>query len=80
MKCSLLQASSNIETSQLLRSDKLNTYTNTDMKIQRNSIDYIVLESDKINFKKDIYVNDVLLTSSDGNFNEDVIIADTFKL
>ena len=80
LKCSLLQASSNIETSQLLRSDKLNTYTNTDMKIQRNSIDYIVLESDKINFKKDIYVNDVLLTSSDGNFNEDVIIADTFKL
>ena len=82
LKCQLLQASSNIETSQLIRSDTLNTYTNTDMKIQRNSIDYIVLESDKVNFKRDIYVNDVLLTGggNSGAFSEDVVIADTYQL
>ena len=82
LKCQLLQASSNIETSQVIRSDTLNTYTNTDMKIQRNSIDYIVLESDKVNFKRDIYVNDVLLTGggNSGAFSEDVVIADTYQL
>ena len=54
LKCQLLQASSNIETSQQIQSDTLNSYSNTDMTIQRNSIDYIVLESDKVNFKRDI--------------------------
>ena len=82
LKCQLLQASSNIETSQLIRSDTLNTYTNTDLKIQRNSIDYIVLESDKINFTKDIYLNGVLLQQGNvgGSFDEDVVIADTYQL
>ena len=82
LKCQLLQASSNIETSQLIRSDTLNSYSNTDMKIQRNSIDYIVLESDKVNFKRDIYVNDVLLTGGgSGNpFDENVVINNPYEL
>ena len=82
LKCQLLQASSNIETSQLLKSNTLNTYANVNMTIQRNSIDYIVLESDKVNFKRDIYVNDVLLTGGgSGNpFDEDVVINDPYEL
>ena len=82
LKCQLLQASSNIETSQLIKSNTINTYANVNMTIQRNSIDYIVLESDKINFKKDIYVNDVLLTGGgSGNpFDEDVVINDPYEL
>ena len=43
LKCQLLQASSNIETSQLIKSNTLNTYANVNMTVQRNSIDYIVL-------------------------------------
>ena len=52
------------------------------MTIQRNSIDYIVLENDKVNFKKDIYVNDVLLTGGgSGNpFDENVVINDLYEL
>ena len=80
LKCQLLQASSNIETSQLIRSDTINTYSNTDMKIQRNSIDYIVLESDKVNFTKDIYVNDVLLTGGVNPFGENVVINNPYEL
>ena len=82
LKCTLLQASSNIETSQLIRTDKINSYSNTNMVIQRNSIDYIVLETDKVNFKRDIYVNDVLLTGGgSGNpFDEDVVINDPYEL
>ena len=82
LKCQLLQASSNIETSQLIKSNTLNTYANVDMTIQRNSIDYIVLESDKINFTKDIYVNDVLLTGGgSGNpFDENVVINNPYEL
>ena len=81
LKCTLLQASSNIETSQLIKSNTINTCANVNMTIQRNSIDYIVLESDKINFKKDIYVNDVLLTGGgDGTFDENVVINNPYEL
>ena len=45
LKCQLLQASSNIETSQLIRSDTLNTYSNSNMIIQRNTIPFITLDS-----------------------------------
>ena len=80
LKCQLLQASSNIETSQQIKSDTYNT--NTNMIIQRNSIDYIVLESDKVDFKRDIYVNDVLLTGGgSGNpFDENVVINNPYEL
>ena len=82
LKCQLLQASSNIETSQLIKSNTINTCANVNMTIQRNSIDYIVLESDKVNFKKDIYVNDVLLTGGgSGNpFDEHVVINNPYEL
>ena len=80
LKCQLLQASSNIETSQLIKSNTLNTYANVDMTIQGNSIDYIVLESDKVNFKRDIYVNDVLLTGGGNPFDENVVINDPYEL
>ena len=65
VKVPLLQANSNIETTQKVKSDVYDTNSNVDMKIQRDTIDYIVLESDKINFKKDLYVNDVLFTGVD---------------
>ena len=65
VKVPLLQANSNIETTQKVRSDVYNTNSNVNLKIQRNTIDYIVLESDKINLKKDLYVNDVLFTGVD---------------
>ena len=65
VKVPLLQANSNIETTQKVRSDVYDTNSNVNMKIQRNTIDYIVLESDKINLKKDLYVNDVLFTGVD---------------
>ena len=65
VKVPLLQANSNIETTQKVKSDVYDTNSNVDMKIQRNTIDYIVLESDKINLKKDLYVNDVLFTGVD---------------
>ena len=68
LKCQLLQASSNIETSQLIRSDTLNSYSNTDMKIQRNSIDYIVLESDKVNFKQDLLLDSSTLKTKYYNY------------
>ena len=45
LKCQLLQASSNIETSQLIRSDTLNTYSDSNMIIQRNTIPFITLDS-----------------------------------
>ena len=48
LKCQLLQASSNIETSQLIRSDTLNTYSNSNMIIQRNAIPYITLDSQEV--------------------------------
>ena len=41
LKCQLLQASSNIETSQLIKNNTINTYANVNMTVQRNSIDYI---------------------------------------
>ena len=65
VKVPLLQANSNIETTKKVKSDVYDTNSNIDMKIQRNTIDYIVLESDKINLKKDLYVNDVLFTGVD---------------
>ena len=80
LKCQLLQASSNIETSQQIQSDTYNTNTNSNMVIQRNSIDYIVLESDKVNFKKDIYLNDVLFTGSGNPFDENVVINNPYEL
>ena len=62
LKCQLLQASSNIETSQLIRSGTLNTYSNSNMIIQRNTIPYITLDSqivDSQTVEKIILMKDV---------------------
>ena len=48
LKAQLIQASSNIETSQLIRSDTINTYSNSNMIIQRNAIPYITLDSQEV--------------------------------
>ena len=45
LKAQLIQASSNIETSQLIKSNTINTYSNSNMIIQRNAIPYITLDS-----------------------------------
>ena len=45
LKAQLIQASSNIETSQQLKSNTINTYSNSNMIIQRNAIPYITLDS-----------------------------------
>ena len=44
LKAQLIQASSNIETSQQLKSNTINTYSNSNMIIQRNAIPYITLD------------------------------------
>ena len=67
LKCQLLQASSDIETTQQIQSDTYNTNTNSNLKIQRHSIDYIVSESDKIYVQKDIYLSDTI-SSGGGTF------------
>ena len=46
-KCQLLQTSSSKETLQLIRSNTLTTYRNTNMAILRNAVDYIELDTDK---------------------------------
>ena len=48
LKAQVIQASSNIETSQLIKSDTLNTYRNANMVIQRNAIPYITLDSQEV--------------------------------
>ena len=48
MKAQLIQASSNIETSQQINSDIINTYRDANMIIQRNAIPYITLDSQEV--------------------------------
>ena len=48
MKAQLIQASSNIETSQQINSDIMNTYRDANMIIQRNAIPYITLDSQEV--------------------------------
>ena len=45
LKAQLIQASSNIETSQQIKSNTINTYSNSNMIIQRNAIPFITLDS-----------------------------------
>ena len=45
LKAQLIQASSNIETSQQIKSNTINTYSISNMIIQRNAIPYITLDS-----------------------------------
>ena len=48
LKAQLIQASSNIETSQLIKSNTINTYSNSNMIIQRNAIPFITLDSQEV--------------------------------
>ena len=48
LKAQLIQASSNIETSQQIKSNTLNTYSNSNMIIQRNAIPYLTLDSQEV--------------------------------
>ena len=62
LKAQLIQASSNIETSQQLKSNTINTYSNSNMIIQRNAIPYITLDSqivDSQTVEKIILMKDV---------------------
>ena len=62
LKAQLIQASSNIETSQQIKSNTINTYSNSNMIIQRNAIPYITLDSqivDDETVEKIILIKDV---------------------
>ena len=48
LKAQLIQASSNIETSQQINSDIINTYRDANMTIQRNAIPYITLDRQEV--------------------------------
>ena len=48
MKAQLIQASSNIETSQQINSDIINTYRDANMIIERNAIPFITLDSQEV--------------------------------
>ena len=45
LKAQVIQASSNIQTSQQIQSNTINTYSNANMIMQRNAIPYITLDS-----------------------------------
>ena len=45
LKAQVIQASSNIQTSQQIQSNTINTYSNSNLIIQRNAIPYITLDS-----------------------------------
>ena len=62
LKAQLIQASSNIETSQQIKSNTINTYSNSNMIIQRNAIPYITLDTqivDSQTVEKIILMKDV---------------------
>ena len=67
LKAQLIQASSNIETSQQIKSNTINTYSNSNMIIQRNAIPYITLDSqivDDETVEKIILMKDVEFSGS----------------
>ena len=79
LKCQLLQASSNIETSQQLKSNTINTYSNSNMIIQRNAIPYITLDSqivDSQTVEKIILMKDVEFS---GGLSLDALSVDTLN-
>ena len=79
LKCQLLQASSNIETSQLIRSDTLNTYSNSNMIIQRNTIPFITLDSQEVDdetVEKIILMKDVEFS---GGLSLNILSVDTLN-
>ena len=62
LKAQVIQASSNIQTSQQIQSNTINTYSNSNMIIQRNAIPFITLDSqivDSQTVEKIILMKDV---------------------
>ena len=62
LKAQVIQASSNIQTSQQIQSNVINTYSNSNLIIQRNAIPYITLDSqivDDETVEKSILMKDV---------------------
>ena len=62
LKAQVIQASSNIQTSQQIQSNVINTYSNSNMIIQRNAIPFITLDSqivDSQTVEKIILMKDV---------------------
>ena len=62
LKAQVIQASSNIQTSQQIQSNVINTYSNSNLIIQRNAIPYITLDSQIIDdetVEKNILMKDV---------------------
>ena len=62
LKAQVIQASSNIQTSQQIQSNVINTYSNSNLIIQRNAIPYITLDSqivDDATVEKIILMKDV---------------------
>ena len=79
MKAQLIQASSNIETSQQLKGNTINTYSNSNMIIQRNAIPYITLDSqivDSQTVEKIILMKDVEFS---GNLSLNTLSVDTLN-
>ena len=79
LKCQLLQASSNIETSQQIQSRVINANSNSNMIIQRNAIPYITLDSQIIDdetVEKIILMKDVEFS---GNLSLNTLSVDTLN-
>ena len=79
LKCQLLQASSNIETSQQIQSNITNTYSNSNMILQRNAVNYITLDSQVVDtetVEKIILHKDVEFS---GNLSLNAISVDTIS-
>ena len=79
LKAQVIQASSNIETSQQIKSNTINTYSNSNMIIQRNAIPYITLDSQIIDdetVEKIILMKDVEFS---GNLSLNTLSVDTLN-
>ena len=79
LKAQVIQASSNIQTSQQIQSNVINTYSNSNLIIQRNAIPYITLDSqivDDETVEKIILMKDVEFS---GGLSLNTLSVDTLK-
>ena len=79
LKAQVIQASSNIQTSQQIQSNVINTYSNSNLIIQRNAIPYITLDSqivDDETVEKIILMKDVELS---GGLSLNTLSVDTLN-
>ena len=79
LKAQDIQSSSNIQTSQQIQSNVINTYSNSNLIIQRNAIPYITLDSQTIDsetVEKIILMKDVEFS---GNLSLNTLSVDTIS-